>query len=845
MALIIMLTPIMDLTVQATEEKGNVQDALVLVEDGVQVTMSSAAMPAASSKLPTGASGTTRGSGWLTDDPVNVDYRNTLMEARNLTKRTSDDATIVIDESVIYQNFVGVGTSMEHTTVWNLMQLPETKRREVIRYVIDPVNGLGMSMFRLPIGTSDFYPKTEIGLYSYYDIPGNVAPEVPDWYNESGSGFSIDKDRDFGMIEVLQTIMEEAKELGIEDEVHFLATPWSPPGWMKANGQGESGMAGGYLKDEHVDDAAMYYVRYIEEYAKEGLPIYALSLQNQGPYDFFIGINFPNSHMTAEQQAQLATKIKEYLADSEILTTEQKDVKLWALDMSWSEYNSDTYVRTVLDNDKNTSSVDGVAFHDYRSNPIFEGLSTITQEYPDKTVAVSERYLFGTYGMDRIVNYYRNNAISYTSWVTMLNTNGGDIADTRADEVMLMRNPDRDNEVRYLPEAHLIGQFGQIRTGYVRVDSTLGKEEGAEYGISNVVFKNPETGTLTMVVVNNSVDDTAFTVASVDAYQFEAEIPAETVATYVWNPSKIELKTLVDEVDSMNSNEESFTRDSWNVLQGAYADAVAILDNDDASLEKIAAGTEDLRGAIDSLVIDNPGNGEGENDGQPPSIIVKKGEVKEVAASSVVIIEGSNSTVTLPANLPNGTTLNIKDVGQTKLDKTNLIVAGDVLEFNFKYPGSEAFEGDFILSLAYDETKHDADQVNIYYFDEDSQEWVFRGGTTENGMISLEVSHFSTYGVFTEKTEPDTEDDEEVPGSKSGEEPPATNNENNEQTPAPATDNGEEALEGTEVTDSEEKEGERLPDTATTTFTSLMIGLLILLIGVIFAYITRRKKLVE
>jgi len=509
----------------------------ILLEGGVQVIMSSAAMPAASSALATGENGTHRPTGWLTDDPVTVDYRNTRMQAIDLSKRTNEDATIVIDESKTYQNFLGVGTSMEHSTVWNFMQLTEEKRREVIRYMIDPINGLGMSMFRLTIGTSDFFPKTETGLYSYYDIPGNVAPTEPDWYNETGNGFSIQKDRDFGVITVLQTIMEEAEALGIEDEVHFFATSWSPPGWMKDDGQGETGMAGGRLKDEHISDAAKYYVRYIEEYDQEGIPIYAMTLQNQGPYNFFIGANFPNSHMTAAQQAQLAAKIKEYLAESDILSSQQKDVKLWALDMSWGEVNSDSYTRTILNMDRDTgaNAVDGVALHDYRANPIFEGLRAITEEYPGKTVTLSERTLNGTYGMDRIVNYYRNHAISYTSWVTMLNTKGGDIADTFVAEVMLMRNPDRDNEVRYLPEAHMIGQFGQIRSGYIRIDSTLGNGENDNFGISNVVFKDPASKKLVMVVVNNSNENKTFTVAG-DEYQFEAKIPATTVATYSWNP---------------------------------------------------------------------------------------------------------------------------------------------------------------------------------------------------------------------------------------------------------------------------------------------------------------------
>ena len=54
--------------------------------------------------------------------------------------------------------------------------------------------------------------------------------DSPDWYNETGKGFTIDKDKEYHIIETIQLIQKAARECGVEDEIKFFASPWTPPG---------------------------------------------------------------------------------------------------------------------------------------------------------------------------------------------------------------------------------------------------------------------------------------------------------------------------------------------------------------------------------------------------------------------------------------------------------------------------------------------------------------------------------------------------------------------------------------------------------------------------------------
>ena len=133
------------------------------------------------------------------------------------------------------------------------------------------------------------------------------------------------------IVATVQEVIEVAKELGIEEEIHFFASSWTPPGWMKkqtANSRSyrnnELLLKGGKLAEDQIENLAMYYVRYLEEYKKLGIDIMAITLQNEP----MLEIDYPSCKMTAEQEGKLAVAIREKLAESELLCKEE--ILLWA-----------------------------------------------------------------------------------------------------------------------------------------------------------------------------------------------------------------------------------------------------------------------------------------------------------------------------------------------------------------------------------------------------------------------------------------------------------------------------------------------------------------------------------
>lgn len=451
-----------------------------------------------------------------------------------------DMTTFTVNPDKEYQQILGFGTSLEEATINNLVKLTPELQDEFLRRLIDPEQA-GMTLLRVTIGTSDFTSKR---FYTYYDAAElteeNAISEngrlVPDWNNVTGKGFSIQKDHDYKIIDTIKKVQALAKEYGVEDEVRFFASSWTPPGWMKTetetskrHADNELLLKAGALKDEYIEALAKYYVRYLEEYAKLGISIYAMTLQNEPRLE----IDYPSCAMDGIQEGKLVIALKKAIQESQVLTPEQKQIKLWAYDHNASDAYA--FTEELLSVEGANEVLDGIAFHDYAGD-----LSVMQQvldellnkgERKDQVVNLTERSVWGTAGANSIITYLRNSAISYNSWVTMLDSNVGIHQWVGTpDPTMFAREADSDSVYWAMPEYYIAGQFSKfIRPGYVRVAS----EEGSTETVRNVVFKNPKTNELVAVVVN--ADDTEQNFKFVcGATQFAAALPAQTVATYVW-----------------------------------------------------------------------------------------------------------------------------------------------------------------------------------------------------------------------------------------------------------------------------------------------------------------------
>lgn len=509
-----------------TENQG---EGALIKEEAVSVSLSS--------------SENSQSMSWYTN-PQEIKNKNAEQEPLDIRNQDGSSLTsIVVDDSKEYQSILGLGISIEESTVNNMLKMSVEKRREFIRKIIDKEDGMGNTLFRITIGTSDF---TGQEFYTYYDGSGKELDGNPDWNNKSGQGFSIQKDKDYGIISVVKEIQQIAEELGLSKEIKFFASSWTPPGWMKkATSSSESYennellLKGGKLNDLHINDLAKYYVRFIEEYAKEGIPIYAITLQNEP----LLEISYPSCYITGEQEAKIAKKIKEEIQKSTILSKADKEVKLWAFDHNFD--GAESYMEELFNVSGGVESIDGIAFHPYGGVPSTMG--KFYNQYKDTlSMNLTERAVWGTSGANDIIDWFRNGAESYNGWVTMLDS---EIAPhqwvgTPDPSLFVQDAQDRDHYWE-TPEVYIVGQFTKyIRPGYVRIDTN----NGSKSTVTNVAFKNPDTGEIILVVTNRSGKDQEFKVV-LNKTQFNALLPAGNTATYRWNPiDTSKIKEITDDL---------------------------------------------------------------------------------------------------------------------------------------------------------------------------------------------------------------------------------------------------------------------------------------------------------
>lgn len=534
---------------------------------------------------------------------------------------TTDVFAIQINDDIEYQPLLGMGISLEASTVYNLMQMDASTRTAFLTNLIDAESGMGNNFIRVTIGTSDF---TSSDFYTYYDGTGTELNGKPDWYNTTGKGFSIQNDIDLGIIEVLQEVIQIGNQLGVD--LKFFGSSWSPPGWMKNSTSASDSypdndllLKGGTLADEHIDDLAMYYVRFVEEYKKQGIPIYAMTLQNEP----LLEIDYPSCYITGKQEGYIAIAVDKAMENSVYLTEEEKDVKVWAFDHNFDGASS--YVDDLFSVPGAIDHVDGIAFHPYGGVPSTMG--SIYDQYSAEedggiTMHLTERSIWGTSGANDIIEWFRNGAESYNAWVTMLDSN---ISPHHwvgtPDPTLFVKDADSQNGYWATPEVYITGQFSKyIKPGYVRIDST----NGSASTLTNVAFKDPETGEIVLVVANQSGADQNFK-AVLDGTQFNASVPAGNVATYIWNPTETgDFKTITDDFtleDATITGSGAITGDaitgidattklSYNVnvpLTGTYKVAfdLAVTGNDSKDLQVVISQEEGEIGRTSIQKFDN------------------------------------------------------------------------------------------------------------------------------------------------------------------------------------------------------------------------------------------------
>jgi len=264
--------------------------------------------------------------------------------------------TIFVDEALPYQTMDGFGASLTESSAWLLQhKLTDAQRRDALRMLFDRRSGVGLSLLRQPMGASDFALQP----YSYDDLPpGETDPEL--------KKFAIDHDR-ADILPVLKEI------LAINPDTKIVATPWSAPGWMKTSGD----MIQGALLPSAYDAYAKYFVKYVQQYEAAGVPIFAVTMQNE---PLHVPHDYPGLGMMASEQIVF---LRDHLGPA--FQKAGIGTKILVFDHNWDLIQ---YPIAVLSDANAARFAAGTATHCYGGSPTAQ--DELHQRFPDKEIWMTE-----------------------------------------------------------------------------------------------------------------------------------------------------------------------------------------------------------------------------------------------------------------------------------------------------------------------------------------------------------------------------------------------------------------------------------------------------------------------
>jgi len=252
---------------------------------------------------------------------------------------------IRIDPAMKFQEILGFGGAFTDATCYMFNQLATPAREQLFHEMFHP-SEMGLNFCRTCIGASDYSTK----LYSFDD--GEADPDL--------ARFSIDHDREY-----ILPMLRQARQ--VNPDMFLFSTPWSPPGWMKFN----NSMLGGSMRKFYLGIYARYVLKFLQGYAAEGVPIQAVTSQNE--LDTDQDGRMPACIWPQESEIQF---IRDHLGP--LLESTSTPTKIWLLDHN---YNLWGRVVDCLEDEKLRKYSNSVAWHGYYGTP--DMMSRAHDAFPD------------------------------------------------------------------------------------------------------------------------------------------------------------------------------------------------------------------------------------------------------------------------------------------------------------------------------------------------------------------------------------------------------------------------------------------------------------------------------
>jgi glucosylceramidase len=445
-------------------------------------------------------------------DVVQSSEKGAVFERLEQTSFERDPAAennvINLYPEVEFQKIIGFGGAFTETSAYQFSRMSAETQDRIVKLYFDPAQGLGYNFCRTHIHSCDF----TLSRYTYVDDE-----------DKDLKTFSIDRDRKY----ILPFIKAAQKIAG--DALWLFASPWSPPGWMKSNGDP---CHGGRLLDEHYATWARYFVRYLEEYKKEGVPFFGLTVQNEA----MAWQTWESCVYTAEEEAVF---VRQFLKPAlKAAGFDDVNVMIW-------DHNKERIYERARDSFAVPGANDdiwGLAFHWY-SGRHFDALELTHNAFPDKPLILTEYSVGATQGettpgfhtgwkgvercAKELIGDFNHHMAAETIWNLLVDETGGPYHDrTGGCRAQIVVDPAKD-QLYIEPTYYAVAHFSRfVKRGAVRIGTSSFSDT-----IDVTAFKNPG-GEIVAVVLNHGSEAGKFRLR-IEGTTAPAELPEHSLTTFV------------------------------------------------------------------------------------------------------------------------------------------------------------------------------------------------------------------------------------------------------------------------------------------------------------------------
>ena len=418
------------------------------------------------------------------------------------------EVAIFINPKKTFQKYLGIGGAITDASSEVFATLNETQQNKLLESLYGK-DGIGYNIIRTSIHSSDF------GLGSFtYVKEGDADLKT----------FSIEKDKEKRI-----PFIKRAIDL-IKDDLVFYASPWSPPAFMKSN---KNMLQGGKLLPEFRQAWADYYVKFINAYEEEGIPVWGLTIQNEP----MAVQRWESCIYTADEERDF---LKNYLGPTlEKEGLGDKKIVVW-------DHNRDLIserANTIFEDPEASKYAWGIGFHWYETwtggLPKYDNLKNINESFPSKNMLFTEGCQEGfdterlhfwpnaeRYG-NSMINDFNSGVVGWTDWNILLDERGGPNHVQNFCFAPIHANT-KTGELIYTPTYYYIGHFSKfIKPGALRVSTTTSRTT-----IESTSFQN-ENGSIVTVVMNKT-DQTIGYKLIVGAAETYLEIQPRAMQTIIY-----------------------------------------------------------------------------------------------------------------------------------------------------------------------------------------------------------------------------------------------------------------------------------------------------------------------